>query len=49
MGDKIGYIKATLEFALNRDDLKTGIRQYLRQLAEEEFDIDRLKKGEQKS
>lgn len=32
VGDKLGFIKATLELALKRDDLRTELRQYLNQL-----------------
>ena len=30
-GDKLGFLKATVEFALKRDDLGTGFREWLRQ------------------
>lgn len=29
VGDKLGFLKATVEFALNRDDLKDSFKQYL--------------------
>jgi UTP--glucose-1-phosphate uridylyltransferase len=29
IGDKLGYIEATIEFALNREDLKEDVRNYL--------------------
>ncbi len=31
-GDKLGFIKATIEFALKRDDLGGPLREYLRTL-----------------
>jgi len=31
-GDKLGYLKAVVEFALRRDDLGPGFREYLREL-----------------
>ena len=31
-GDKLGYLKATVEFALRREDLGPGFRAYLRQV-----------------
>lgn len=31
-GDKVGFLKATVEFALKRDDLGTDFREYLRSL-----------------
>jgi UTP--glucose-1-phosphate uridylyltransferase len=30
VGDKLGFLKATVEFALARDDLKDDFRQYLK-------------------
>ena len=30
-GDKLGFLKATVEFALKRDDLGAGFREWLRQ------------------
>ena len=33
-GDKLGFLKATVEFALERDDLGPGFREYLKSLAE---------------
>ena len=35
IGDKFGYIKATLDFALRRDDLKDSVRDYILKLAKE--------------
>ncbi|RKN86650.1 UTP--glucose-1-phosphate uridylyltransferase GalU [Paenibacillus ginsengarvi] len=32
IGDKFGYIEATIEFALRRDDLKQDVREYLSSL-----------------
>ncbi len=34
VGDKIGFLKATIEFALRRDDLKEGFMDYLREIVE---------------
>lgn len=34
-GDKLGYLKAVVEFALRRDDLGPAFREYLRELGEE--------------
>jgi UTP--glucose-1-phosphate uridylyltransferase len=33
VGDKMGYIEATIEFALSRDDLAPQLKAYLKQLA----------------
>ena len=35
-GDKLGYLKATVEFALRRDDLGPAFREYLKELAGKE-------------
>lgn len=35
IGDKFGYIKATLDFALRRDDLRENVLDYLRRINEE--------------
>jgi UTP-glucose-1-phosphate uridylyltransferase len=35
VGDKLGFLKATVEFALRRDDLKDGFREYLRGIMKE--------------
>lgn len=29
VGDKFGFIKATIDFALNRDDLKDEVQKYI--------------------
>ena len=34
-GDKLGYLKAVVEFALRRDDLGPAFREYLRELSKE--------------
>ena len=34
-GDKLGYLKAVMEFALRRDDLGPAFREYLRELGKE--------------
>ena len=33
IGDKFGYIKATIDFALNRDDLKDKVMEYIKKIA----------------
>lgn len=33
IGDKFGYIKATIDFALNRDDLKQKVIEYIKEIA----------------
>lgn len=38
VGDKIGFLKATVEFALRREDLKEGFLEYLRDIVETETD-----------
>ena len=35
LGDKLGFLKATVEFALRREDLGPALRAYLRQLVQE--------------
>lgn len=35
LGDKLGFLKATVEFALRREDLGPAFRAYLRQLVQE--------------
>lgn len=35
VGDKLGFLKATVEFALRRDDLKDSFREYLRSIMKE--------------
>ena len=32
VGDKFGFIKATIDFSLNRDDLKDQVQAYLKEL-----------------
>jgi UTP--glucose-1-phosphate uridylyltransferase len=32
-GDKLGFLKATVEFALNREDLGPQFREYLKTLS----------------
>ena len=41
IGDKIGFIKATLDFALQRDDIRDEILDYLRDVDEIENGIKR--------
>ncbi|HLR72355.1 MAG TPA: UTP--glucose-1-phosphate uridylyltransferase GalU [Pseudogracilibacillus sp.] len=31
IGDKLGFVKATIDFALNRDDLQSDIREYMQE------------------
>ncbi len=35
VGDKLGFLKATVEFALRRDDLKDGFSEYLKSIVKE--------------
>jgi len=35
VGDKLGFLKATVEFALERDDLKESFSEYLKQVVQE--------------
>lgn len=37
VGDKLGYLKATVEFALRREDLAGKFREYLKRVVSEEF------------
>ncbi|MFS0836757.1 UTP--glucose-1-phosphate uridylyltransferase GalU [Paenibacillus sp. 1P03SA] len=37
VGDRFGFIKATIDFALQREDLKADVRQYLREIFEKEL------------
>ncbi|MCM3618685.1 UTP--glucose-1-phosphate uridylyltransferase GalU [Sutcliffiella horikoshii] len=37
VGDKFGFVKATLDFALNRDDLKEDVKNYLQTLHQNNF------------
>jgi len=32
-GDKLGYLKANIDYALERDDLVDGLRQHLKMLS----------------
>lgn len=34
IGDKLGFIKATIDFALNRDELKDEVRKYIKEIKE---------------
>jgi UTP--glucose-1-phosphate uridylyltransferase len=34
VGDKLGFIKATLDFSLKREDLKDDVKRYIKELAE---------------
>jgi len=40
VGDKFGYIKATLEIALRRDDLHKKVKTYLGDLAQRGFELE---------
>lgn len=37
VGDKFGFVKATLDFALQREDIKDDVRKYLQQVFEKEM------------
>ena len=39
LGDKLGFLKAQVEFALRRDDLGGDFKAYLKELAASEFTI----------
>lgn len=39
VGDKLGYIRATVEFALAREDLGKGVKEYLQTLVDRGFAI----------
>ena len=39
LGDKLGFLKAQVEFALRRDDLGGDFKTYLKELAASEFTI----------
>ncbi|MDV2684405.1 UTP--glucose-1-phosphate uridylyltransferase GalU [Alkalihalophilus lindianensis] len=39
VGDKFGFVKATLDFALEREDLKADVRNYLKEVFEKEMQI----------
>ena len=36
VGDKFGFIKATIDFSLNRDDLKEKVREYIETIVKED-------------
>ena len=36
VGDKFGFIKATIDFSLNRDDLKEKVREYIESIVKED-------------
>lgn len=36
IGSKLGFVKATIDFALQRDDLKTGVLDYLKEIIKKE-------------
>ena len=40
VGDKIGFIKATIDFALDRPDLKDQVQQYISALVQKGFEHD---------
>ena len=35
VGDKLGFLKATVEFALRRDDLSANFAQYLKEITKD--------------
>ncbi|NYE57683.1 UTP--glucose-1-phosphate uridylyltransferase GalU [Carboxydothermus ferrireducens] len=37
VGDKLGFLKATVEFALDREELASGFKAYLKELVEKEI------------
>ena len=37
VGDKFGFVKATIDFALKRDDLKEKVHDYIKKIVEEEM------------
>ncbi|KMJ55037.1 UTP--glucose-1-phosphate uridylyltransferase [Bacillus sp. LL01] len=39
VGDKFGFVKATLDFALEREDLKGDVRNYLKEVFEKEMQV----------
>ncbi len=39
VGDKFGFIQATIDFALSRDDLKEQVRDYINKIAGENKDV----------
>ena len=36
VGDKFGFVKATIDFSLNRDDLKEKVREYIETIVKED-------------
>lgn len=36
VGEKLGFIKTTIEFALNREDLRNDLLEFMEQLLEKE-------------
>lgn len=42
IGNKMGFLKATVEFALRREDLREEFREYLKELVQNELDQDRI-------
>lgn len=40
LGDKLGFLKAQVEFSLRRDDLGVPFREYLREIAKTDFNIE---------
>ena len=40
VGDKFGFIKATIDFALDRPDLKDQVQQYISTLVQKGFEHD---------
>lgn len=45
VGDKLGYLQATVEFALARPDLAEGFREYLRAVCLKLFNTEIINKG----
>ncbi|PTL37900.1 UTP--glucose-1-phosphate uridylyltransferase GalU [Alkalicoccus saliphilus] len=41
VGDKLGFVKATVDFALDRDDLKEDMLEYLQSLSEKHLSSDK--------
>ncbi|MCM3618699.1 UTP--glucose-1-phosphate uridylyltransferase GalU [Sutcliffiella horikoshii] len=39
VGDKFGFIKATVDFALQRDDLSVEVQEYIKELYEKQFNL----------
>ncbi|QHT59912.1 UTP--glucose-1-phosphate uridylyltransferase GalU [Paenibacillus lycopersici] len=40
VGEKMGFIKTTIEFALKREDLRAGLLQYLNEIIEKEIKLE---------